>query len=115
MGECKLLTWEEDEALRRCTEESSCESDTDCDNDLPSHTNVSGEYRCIWIPQPTSSGVIPPRPPDGKKAVALLCSLESLPDVCCSGLSSEIGEIRNVLQRVILLTALPQLLSGSLI
>lgn len=30
----ELLAWEEDEALRKCAEESSCESDTDCDRDL---------------------------------------------------------------------------------
>jgi len=46
-GECKLLTWEEDETLRQCDEESSCESDTDCDNDLQIHMNVGSEYRQI--------------------------------------------------------------------
>ena len=60
-----LVPWLEVEALRDLAEESSCESETDCDSDL---TAVLLGRRLSTFQLHTSNGATPTRPRSGKKA-----------------------------------------------
>ena len=66
-----LVPWLEVEALRDLAEESSCESETDCDSDL---TAVLLGRRLSTFQLHTSNGATPTRPRSGKKGA---CHLRS--------------------------------------
>ena len=91
LGECVaemelLVPWLEVEALRDLAEDSSCESDTDCESDL---TAVRLGIRLSTSQVHTSSGATRTRPRCGKKGACLTHSTAPDPLTAASSAGRE--------------------------